>query len=224
MEPFDWNPLLLTFKLAGITTLVLLIVGIPIAYGLSIWQSRWSNLIQTLISMPLVLPPTVLGFYLLLAFNPNGWLGSFLESWFGLRLVFTFEGLVVASLIYSMPFMVNPVQNGFSTLPGALREASFTLGKSHFQTFFKVLLPNIRPAIISGAVLSFAHTIGEFGVILMIGGSIPGETLVGSIAIYNEVEVLNYGNAHRYALILFVICFCFLFSVYYFNRREVRAF
>lgn len=221
---FDWQPLILTFKLAGITTLILLLIGVPLAYGLSRWRSRWSLMVQALISMPLVLPPTVLGFYLLLAFNPSGWLGNLLEKWFDLRLVFTFEGLVFASVIYSLPFMINPVQNAFATLPNALREASFTLGKSHTTTFFKVLLPNIRPALLTGAVLCFAHTVGEFGVILMIGGSIPGETLVGSIAVYNEVELLNYGNAHRYALILFLISFCILLASYLFNKRNLRAF
>ncbi|MEL6820278.1 MAG: molybdate ABC transporter permease subunit [Calditrichota bacterium] len=221
---FDWQPLILTFKLAGITTFILLILGVPLAYGLSRWRSRWSLISQTLISMPLVLPPTVLGFYLLLAFNPTGWLGKQLDQWFGLRLVFTFEGLVFASVIYSLPFMINPVQNAFSALPKALSEASFTLGKSHTTTFFKVLLPNIRSAILTGAVLCFAHTVGEFGVILMIGGSIPGETLVGSIAVYNEVELLNYGNAHRYALILFIISFCILLASYLFNKRNLRAF
>jgi len=221
---FDWQPLVLTFKLAGITTLILILLGVPLAYGLSRWNSRWSLICQTLISMPLVLPPTVLGFYLLIAFNPSGWFGSLLDKWLGLRLVFTFEGLVFASVIYSLPFMINPVQNAFSTLPEALREASFTLGKSHTTTFFRVLLPNIRPALLTGAVLCFAHTVGEFGVILMIGGSIPGETLVGSIAVYNEVELLNYGNAHRYALILFIISFCILLASYLFNKRNLRAF
>ena len=212
---FDWQPIFLTFQLAGVTVLILLVLGVPLAYYLAHWQSRWKAAAQTLISMPLVLPPTVLGFYLLIAFNPSGIIGSWLDDWFGLRLVFTFEGLVIASVIYSLPFMVNPIQSGFENLPPALAEASYTLGKSRRETFLKVLLPNIRPALLTGIVLSFAHTVGEFGVILMIGGSIPGVTRVASIAIYNEVEALNYASANFYALILFAITFVILFSVYW---------
>ncbi len=211
----DWQPIILTFQLAGVTVLILLLLGVPLAYSLAHWQSRWKAVAQTLVSMPLVLPPTVLGFYLLIAFNPSGIIGSWLESWFGLRLVFTFEGLVIASVIYSLPFMVNPIQSGFENLPPALAEASYTLGKSRRETFLKVLLPNIRPALLTGIVLSFAHTVGEFGVILMIGGSIPGVTRVASIAIYNEVEALNYASANFYALILFAITFVILFLVYW---------
>lgn len=212
---FDWQPIFLTFQLAGVTVLILLVLGVPLAYYLAHWQSRWKAAAQTLISMPLVLPPTVLGFYLLIAFNPSGIIGSWLDAWFGLRLVFTFEGLVIASVIYSLPFMVNPIQSGFENLPPALAEASYTLGKSRRETFLKVLLPNIRPALLTGIVLSFAHTVGEFGVILMIGGSIPGVTRVASIAIYNEVEALNYASANFYALILFAITFVILFTVYW---------
>jgi molybdate transport system permease protein len=220
----SWQPLILTFKLALLTTLVLVIVGIPLAYGLASWESRWKHILQTLVSMPLILPPTVLGFYLLVAFNPANVFGKFLESAFNLRLVFSFEGLVVASVIYSLPFMVNPIQAGFQSLPSSLAEASFTLGKSKLQTFLHVLLPNIKPSLLTGVVISFAHTVGEFGVILMIGGSIPGETRVASIAIYNEVEALNYGTANFYSLILFGITFSILFLVYWVNRKYLKAF
>ena len=221
---FSWQPLILTFKLAAITTFFLMLIGIPMAYWLANWHSRWKAVFQTLVSMPLVLPPTVLGFYLLIAFNPSGWLGTFLAETFSLNLLFSFEGLVIASIIYSLPFMVNPIQSGFQSLPATLAEASFTLGKSRWETFAKVLLPNIKPSLLTGIVISFAHTIGEFGVILMIGGSIPGETKVASIAIYNEVEALNYGGANTYAGILLVLTFVILLSVYIINRRFLKAF
>jgi len=220
----DWEPLLLTFKLATITTVVLLLVGVPLAYWLAFRENRMKYLLQTLVSMPLVLPPTVLGFYLLLAFNPANAPGRFLENTFDLRLIFSFEGLIVASIIYSLPFMVNPIQAGFQSLPASLAEASFTLGKSRLQTFWNVLIPNIKPSLLTGAVISFAHTIGEFGVVLMIGGNIPGETRVASIAIYDEVEALNYHTANTYALVLFAIAFVILLSVYLINRRFLKAF
>ena len=155
--------------------------------------------------MPLVLPPTVLGFYLLIAFSPSFFFGQWLDEWFDLRLVFSFEGLVVASVLYSLPFMVHPIQAGFSNLSASLTEASFVLGKSKTTTLFKVLLPNIKPSLLTGVVLAFAHTIGEFGVVLMIGGNIPDKTRVASIAIYDEVESLNYGAANAYSLILFTV-------------------
>lgn len=221
---FSWQPLILTFKLAVLTTFFLLLLGIPLAYWLSYHENKFKYLVQTLVSMPLVLPPTVLGFYLLIAFNPQNFVGRFLESVFSLRLVFSFEGLVVASIIYSFPFMVNPIQAGFQSLPASLTEASYTLGKSRLQTFWKVLLPNIKPSLLTGTVISFAHTVGEFGVILMIGGSIPGETRVASIAIYDEVEALNYHTANIYALVLFAITFTILLSVYILNRRYLKAF
>jgi molybdate transport system permease protein len=173
--------------------------------------------------MPLVLPPSVLGFYLLLAFSPNNAFGKFIDQWFGVRLAFSFEGLVIASVIFSLPFMVHPVQSGFQSLPPSLSEAAYTLGKSRLVTFFRVLLPNIKPSLLAGAVLAYAHTIGEFGVVLMIGGNLPGETRVASIAIYDEVESLNYATANFYAIVLFAICFAILLAVYVFNKRMLRA-
>ncbi len=217
-----WQTLGLTFYLATVTTACLLVIGIPLAWLLAHTRRPWKPLAEALISMPLVLPPTVLGFYLLLAFSPENALGAWLWRTFELKLVFTFPGLVVGSIIYSLPFMVQPLQAGFEKLPATLTEASYVLGKSRWETFLRVQLPNVQPALLSGAVLAFAHTVGEFGVILMIGGNIPGRTRVASIAIYDEVEGLNYGLANRYALILVIFSFCFLLIVYLVNRRAAQ--
>jgi molybdate transport system permease protein len=215
----DWQPLLLTFRLAGITTVILLAIGVPLAWWIAHTRTRFKPVIETLVSMPLVLPPSVLGFYLLLAFSPQHAFGQWLEQWLHLKLVFSFAGLVVGSVLFSLPFMVQPVQAGFQNLPASLLEASRTLGKPDRVTLFRVLLPNIKPALLSGTVLSFAHTIGEFGVILMIGGNIPGVTRVASIAIYDEVENLNYAAANFHALVLFVLSFTILLIVYLTNRK-----
>lgn len=220
---YDWAPLILTFKLAAVTTLILCIVGIPFAWWLAFTRVRFKPALEALVSMPLVLPPSVLGFYLLLAFSPQHWFGHFVESFAGVRLAFSFEGLIIASVIFSFPFLVHPVQSGFQSLPVSLTEAAYTLGKSRWQTFLRVLLPNIKPSLLAGAVLSFAHTIGEFGVVLMIGGNLPGETRVASIAIYDEVESLNYAAANFYALVLFAVCFAILLTVYVVNKRLIRA-
>ena len=220
---FDWQPLWLTLKLASVTTLILLIIGIPIAYWLSVTRMRTKALFEALVGMPLVLPPSVLGFYLLLAFSPQNGFGHFLQHTFQIQLLFSFAGLVVGSVIFSLPFMVQPVQAGFESLPAGLAEAAASLGKTRFQTLRQVLLPNIQPALISGIVLAFAHTLGEFGVVLMIGGNIPGQTRLASLAIYDQVESLNFAAAHRYALILFVVSFAILLTVYLLNKGRVRA-
>jgi len=220
-DPFA-QTLLLTLELATITTILLLLIGIPIAYALATIKWRFKPVLEAMVSLPLVLPPTVLGFYLLVALGPNSWLGAWLDANFDFRLVFSFTGLVVGSIIYSLPFMVQPVQAGLESLSPNLAEASYTLGKSRWETFFKVLLPNIKTSLLTGAVLAFAHTVGEFGVILMIGGNIPGETRVASIAIYDEVEALNYGTANNYAAVLLVFSFFILLIVYTFNRRAKR--
>lgn len=220
----DWQPLWLTFKLAGITTILLLLIGLPIAWWLANTRSRIKPVAEALISLPIILPPSVLGFYLLLAFSPNGFPGRFFSDYLDISLVFSFTGLVVGSIIYSLPFMVQPLQAGFEGLPGSLTEASYTLGRTKFQTLFRVLLPNIRPALLTGTVLSFAHTIGEFGLVLMIGGNIPGETRVVSIAIYHEVESLNYATAHLYSGILLVLAFTILLTIYLVNKRLVKTF
>lgn len=220
---YDWGPLLLTFRLAAVTTLILCVIGIPFAWWLAYTRIRFKPVLEALVSMPLVLPPSVLGFYLLLVFSPQHWFGGFVESFGGVRLAFSFEGLVIASVIFSFPFLINPVQSGFQSLPPSLTEAACTLGKSRWQTFLRVLLPNIKPSLLSGTVLSFAHTIGEFGVVLMIGGNLPGETRVASIAIYDEVESLNYDAANFYALVLFAVCFSILLTVYVVNKRMIRT-
>ncbi|GEO04870.1 molybdenum ABC transporter permease subunit [Adhaeribacter aerolatus] len=219
----DWQPLWLTFKLAGITTFLLLLLGLPLAWWLAHTRSRVKPIVEAIISLPIVLPPSVMGFYLLLAFSPTGFPGSFFSDVLNVPLVFSFTGLVVGSVIYSLPFMVQPLQAGLESLPNSLTEASYTLGRSKTETLFRVLLPNIRPALLTGTVLSFAHTIGEFGLVLMIGGNIPGETRVVSIAIYHEVESLNYGSAHVYSLVLLVLSFLILLTVYLVNKRLVKT-
>ncbi len=220
----DWQPLQLTFRLAFITTLLLLVISIPLAYWLAYTKHKIKPIIETLVSMPLVLPPTVLGFYLLIAFSPSSSLGSWLNEYLGLRLVFSFEGLVLGSMLYSLPFMVHPIQSGFANLSSSLKEAAYMLGKSRRTTLFKVLLPNIKPSLLTGIVLAFAHTIGEFGVVLMIGGNMPGRTKVASIAIYDEVESLNYDAANAYSLILFAITFAILLLVYLTNGGHLKRF
>lgn len=220
----EWGPIILSFKLASVTTILLLIISIPLAYWLSHTKSGLKPVIETLVSMPLVLPPTVLGFYLLIAFSPSSAIGHFLDETFGLRLVFSFQGLVFASVIYSLPFMVHPIQSGFNNIPPQFSEASFVLGKSRRTTLFRVLIPNIKSSILTGIVLAFAHTVGEFGVVLMIGGNIPDLTRVASIAIYDEVESLNYTTANIYSLILFTITFLILLTVYMTNGGYMKRF
>lgn len=220
----DWQPLLLTFELAMVTTAILFLLAIPLAHWLSVTESRMKPLVETLVSMPLVLPPTVLGFYFLLAFSPGNFFGSWLDEWLGIKLVFSFGGLVVASVIYSLPFMVHPIQAGLSSLPHSLREAAYVMGKSRFITLRKILLPNIKKSVLTGIVLAFAHTVGEFGVVLMIGGNIPGKTRVASIAIYDEVESLNYAAANFYSLVLFTITFGILLLVYLVNGGYLKRF
>lgn len=219
----DLQPIILSLELALITTALLVVIGVPLAYWLAENKYKIKPFISTIVSMPLVLPPTVLGFYLLVAFSPAHFPGKFLNDVFNIRLVFSFGGLIIASMIYSLPFMVNPIQSGLESLSPTLKEASFTLGKSKFKTLLKVLLPNIKPSLLTGIVLSFAHTIGEFGVVLMIGGNIPGKTRVASLAIYDEVESLNYHIANVYALVLFVITFAILLSVHLVNHRYLKS-
>ena len=220
----DWQPLVITFKLAVVTTAILFVVSIPIANWLSSTKSKLRPVLETLVSMPLVLPPTVLGFYMLVAFSPENAFGNWLNEYLGIKLIFSFGGLVVASVIYSLPFMVQPIQAGLSSLPSTLKEASYTMGKSKITTLMKILLPNIKPSLLTGIVLSFAHTVGEFGVVLMIGGNMPGKTKVASIAIYDEVEALNYAAANSYSLILFSVTFVILLLVYLTNGGYFKRF
>jgi molybdate transport system permease protein len=216
---YDLAPLLLTFKLASVTTVILFCIGVPFAWWLAQTRIRIKPALEALVSMPLVLPPSVLGFYLLLAFSPERWFGQWLDRVAGLRLAFSFEGLVVASIIFSFPFLVHPIQAAFQNLPRSLTDAARVLGKPQWEIILRVLLPNIKPALLSGTVLSFAHTVGEFGVVLMIGGNLPHETRVASIAIYDEVESLNYAAANFYAGVLVVLSFLILLVVYVVNRK-----
>lgn len=216
----DWGPFLLTFKLATVTTLILAVLGIPLSYWLAFSRYKIRYAVEAVVSLPLILPPSVLGFYLLIGFSPQSLPGRFLDSMFDLRLAFTFKGLVIASVIYSLPFMIQPILNGFKMLPASMLEASYTLGKSAFTTLLRVLLPNVRPAVVTGSVLAFAHTVGEFGVVLMVGGNIPGETRVVSIALYDQVEALQYDRANTYALILLLFAFLTLSLIYFINYRN----
>jgi len=181
--------LYITFKLATLTTIFLLLIGLPIAYILTFKKLPFKVLLESIITVPLVIPPTVLGFYLLILFSSDSFVGKLINRIFNTEILFTFKGILIASIIYSLPFMVQPIQNGFKSLNKSLIEASYTLGKTELETLFKVLIPNIKVSILTAIILTFAHTVGEFGVVLMVGGGIPGETLVASISIYNEVYI-----------------------------------
>lgn len=219
----DLTPIYLTIKLAGITTLLLLVIGLPVAWWLSRGRSFFKITLEAVITMPLVLPPSVLGFYLLLAFSPQHGIGKWLEETFNVQFVFSFKGLVLASVIYSMPFMIGPIKSALQQLPISLSQASYSLGKSRWQTFMKVLLPNIKPPLLTAIVLTFAHTLGEFGVVLMIGGNIPGVTRVASIAVYDSVEQMDYHTANVYSLILFAITFILVIAVFIFNKYQLKS-
>jgi molybdate transport system permease protein len=218
----DWSPFLLSFKLALLTALVLLLIGIPLAYALSFVNWRGKRLVQALIALPMVLPPTVLGFYFLLVFSPQSSIGTFLNSFFDLQLVFSFSGLLLGSIIYSLPFMVQPIQNAFEQLPNDMLQFARVLGKPKWSIFKKVILPNSVKGIATGLVLSFAHTLGEFGLVLMIGGNIPDETRVASIAIYESVELMQMEQANQYALILLLISFVVLVFIYSLGNNSKR--
>jgi len=219
----DLTPITLTLKLAAITTLLLLVVGLPLAWWLSRGRSFFKIIAEAIITIPLVLPPSVLGFYLLLAFSPQHGLGKWLHNAFDIQFVFSFKGLVLASVIYSMPFMIGPVKSALQQLPISLEHASYSLGKSKWQTFINVLLPNIKPSLLTATVLTFAHTLGEFGVVLMIGGNIPGVTRVASIAVYESVEQMDYTSANFYSLILFAITFVLVIGVFVFNKYRFKT-
>lgn len=216
----ELTPFYVSFKLAFITTLLLFFIALPIAWFQSQTNSKIKPIIQTLTTLPLVLPPSVMGFYLLVLFSKNSFLGNFLYEIFSIELVFSFTGLVFASCIYSLPFMVQPLQSGFEQLNKNMLEASYLSGKSKFQTLFKIALPNIKPSLLNAIVITFAHTVGEFGIVLMIGGSIPGETKVASVAIYEFVEILDFSLAHIYSFIMLLISFLVLFSVYFINLKQ----
>jgi molybdate transport system permease protein len=219
----DFSPIWLTLKLAVTTTLLLLVIGLPLAWWLSRGKSFSKIIIEAIITMPLVLPPSVLGFYLLVAFSPQHGVGKWLLDSFNIQFVFSFKGLVLASVIYSMPFMIGPVRSALQQLPKSLAQASYTLGKTEWQTFRYVLLPNIKPSLFTATVLTFAHTLGEFGVVLMIGGNIPGTTRVASIAVYDSVENMDYASANTYSLILFAITFIMVLSVFIYNKTQIKS-
>lgn len=220
LSPADLSALGLTLELALISTLVLLIIGSPLAWWLARSDWRYKFIVEAAVALPLVLPPTVLGFYLLVAFSPTGALGSSFESLFGSRLAFSFTGLVVGSVIYSMPFVVQPLQNAFANIGARPLEVAATLGASPVDRFVSIVLPLAKPGFLSAAILGFAHTVGEFGVVLMIGGNIPGETQVASIAIFEHVETMQTVQAHWLAAALLLLSFVLLISVYALNRRS----
>ncbi len=215
----DFGPLWLSAQLAFVTTVILILLGAPIAWWLSQTRSRWQPVVQAIVAMPIVLPPTVLGFYLLVVLGPHGAIGGWWVRVTGDALTFSFAGLVIASCIYSLPFAVQPMQNAFESLPRKNIEAAWTLGASKLDAFLSVAVPLSTRGFVSAIVLSFAHTLGEFGVVLMVGGNIPGETRVVSIAIYDHVETLNYAAAHRLSLVLMLFAFVTLFGMFLINRR-----
>jgi len=219
----DLTALFVTLKLAGLSTVILLFVGTPIAWWLSRSRWRFKFFIEALVALPLVLPPTVLGFYLLLALGPNGPIGGLMDSLGWQPLAFTFTGLVIGSVFYSMPFVVQPLQNAFSNISNRSLEVAATLGASPLDRFFTVAVPMAKPGFITASVLGFAHTLGEFGVVLMIGGNIPGSTQVVSIAIYDHVEALEYSQAHWLSASLLILSFVMLVIVYGVNRRFSQA-
>jgi molybdate transport system permease protein len=218
----DRAALSISLKLASVTVLLLLIIGTPLAWWLANGRSRLRVVVESITALPLVLPPTVIGFYLLLFLGPYGWLGRTMLRWGLQPLSFTFNGLVVGSLLYSLPFVVQPLQNAFQAVGTRTLEVAATLGAGPWDRFISVTIPLARRGFVTGAVLAFAHTLGEFGVVLMIGGNIPGRTQTASIDIYNQVEILDYAAAQRLSLTLLVSCFALLLIVYTVNRGARR--
>ena len=216
------SPLTLSFQLAAITTLILIVIGTPIAWWLARTSSRWKPFVQTTVALPIVLPPTVMGFYLLILLGPGGAIGGWWVELTGSALTFSFTGLVIASCLYSLPFAVQPLVSAFESLGNRNLEAAWTLGASRLDAFFSVAVPLSLRGFLGATVLSFAHTLGEFGVVLMVGGNIPGETRVISIAIYDQVESLNYSAAHQLSATLLIIAFVVLLTMFLANRRWHR--
>ncbi len=223
MGELDFTPFYLSFKLAAFATVILFVICLPLSWYFANSNSRYKPIFEALSALPIVLPPSVLGFYILYALSYNSPIGAFFDKYFGLKLVFDFPGLVVASCLYSFPFMFQPLQNGFESLDKSMIEASYIGGKSKLETLLKVALPNIKPSLITAIVITFAHTVGEFGVVLMVGGSIPGKTKVASVAIYEMVENMDYKSAHIYSAILLSISFLVLLFVYLVNRKYKKA-
>jgi molybdate transport system permease protein len=215
----DWSAIGLSIRLAAVVCLILLAIGLPLAYWLAFSRWRWKFLVEAVVALPLVLPPTVLGFYVLVAIGSRSPLGRLWESWTGHGLAFTFDGLVLASILYSLPFAVQPIAAAFSQVDVSLIEASSTLGASAWRTCRRVIMPLSAGGIITGVVLSFAHTLGEFGVVLMVGGNLPGITRTVSIAIYDQVQGFQYADANATALVLLIFSFVVLAAVYAITRR-----
>jgi len=222
MDPADFEAIWLTLKLASLTTVILLVFGTPLAWWLARSTSKGKQVVRALVALPLVLPPTVIGFYLLLLFGPQGPLGQLTGKlgWDGLP--FSFAGLVLASVLYSMPFVIQPLYNAFDALSVGTLEVAATLRASPLDTFFSVVLPLSRPGYITAIVMGFAHTVGEFGVVLMIGGNIPGKTRVISVQIYDHVEALNYDHAHVLAAMMLLFSFVVLLMLYLFNPTDLQ--
>lgn len=215
----ELSPLILTVKLAALTTLILLVIGTPVAWWLANTKIKAKPVIEAFVALPIVLPPTVLGFYMLVVLGPQGWLGSWWLELTGQTLTFNFSGLVIASVIYSLPFVVQPIQNAFESIGHDMMETAYTLGAKPLDAFFTVAVPLAKRGFLTGGVLGFAHTLGEFGVVLMVGGNIPGETRVVSIAIYDHVETLEYGQAHTLSAILLSVAFITMLLMYVINHR-----
>ena len=222
MNSSDWTALTLTFELALISTIILLVIGTPIAWWLSQTKVRFKFLIETMVALPIVLPPTVLGFYLLIFLGPQGSVGKLVSYLGGPSLIFSFTGLVLGSIVYSMPFVIQPLQHAFSVIDKRADETAATIGFSKLRRFFYLFLPLSKTGYLSAFVLGFAHTLGEFGIVLMIGGNIPGETQVASISIYNYVEMLEYEKAHTLSLLLLLISFTLLAIIYSLRIRFGR--
>jgi len=219
----DLQAIWLTVRLSGVVTLILLVLGTPVAWWLARSRSWWKRPIAAVVALPLVLPPSVLGFYLLLTMGPDGPLGQLTEALGVAPLAFTFQGLVIASVLYSLPFMVQPLQSAFEAIGERPLEVAATLRASPLDTFFTVVVPLARPGFVTASILTFAHTVGEFGVVLMIGGSIPGVTRVASVQIYDYVEAMEYAQAHRLAAVLLVFSFVVLLAVYARRPRLQQA-
>ena len=224
LKEINFSPFLVSFKLAVVVTAILFFISFPLAWYLSQSKSKFKPFLEAMTALPIVLPPSVLGFYILWTLSPNSVIGHFFLEHFNIKLVFNFYGLVIASCIYSLPFMVQPLQSGLESLNKNMLEASYICGKSKFETLFRVALPNIKPALLTAIIITFAHTVGEFGVVLMIGGSIPGQTKVASIAIYEFTEIMDYSQAHIYSIIMIILSFLTLLGVYIFNGKQKRVF
>ena len=223
LSDYNYTPFWITFKLAFLTTTILLVISIPVSYFISYSKSKTKFLLESFVSLPIVLPPTVLGYYFIVALGPRSSVGRFLEDNLGLSLIFSFEGILLGSIIYCLPFMVYPIVNGFRNLPRSMIESAQLLGKSKRNILWHVIIPNNRGAIASGVLLSFAHTIGEFGVVLMIGGNIP-ETRVASIAIYDEMNQMNYESADHLALVLLAFSFILIVAIHFIRNTKKKNF